>query len=134
MRMFRVHHHVICLLAAGLLVAQSLVAGHVPIRETVVYEPVLGAMIICSSRGAVDNKYTGQPPVPSEHKSHCPCCAFGCFAGCGGGAIAAVAGFESAALVDFIGSALYVPLPPDRSANFLRLTTTHPRAPPPLIS
>ncbi len=132
MRMFRVHHRVIGLLAAGLLVAQSLVAGHVPIRETVVYDPVLGEMIICSSRGAIDNKYTGQPPAPSQHKSQCPCCLLGCLSACAGGA-AVAAGFASFAALNRPTSVLFVAITADAPANNLRLTASRPRAPPILI-
>ena len=129
MRMFRVHHRVIGLLAAGLLVAQSLVAGHMPIRETVVYDPVLGEIVICSSRAAADDG-TGSP-APSKHMRNARAASWLSSAGAGGAIIAA--GFASFAALNRPTSVLFVAITPDAPANNLRLTASRPRAPPILI-
>ena len=134
MRLFRVHQRAIGFAAACLLVAQSLVAGHVPMPEASVYDPVLGEMVICTQRALVYRKDAGQLPVPSEHKSQCPCCVLGCLSGCGGGAVAVAVQSQLIAVMDRATGASSLPVANDAPASYLRLTTTHPRAPPPLIS
>ncbi len=134
MRLFRVHRRAIGVAAAWLLAAQALIAGHMPMPQVSIQDPVLGEIVICTSRGPVTLEDAGQLPGPSQHNPECPCCMVGCLAGCAGAPIAVAADLPSIAVV--IGDNATVVVPPaiERPSTFLRLTTSHPRAPPALVA
>jgi hypothetical protein len=94
---------------------------------------VLGEMVICTSRGPVSLN-DGQIPVPSEHHPQCPCCALGCLSSCAGGPVAIPLATPPVAAVDRAIGDASLPAAVDSTTSYLRLTTSHPRAPPALIS
>jgi hypothetical protein len=129
MRMFRVHIKTIGALAAWLLVAQSLVAGHLPMHEAVsVKDAVLGELIICTSRAP--GQSTKQLPSQSQHKPQCPCCMSGCISGSPAGTIPVA--LRTPATVVRTSSVATFPAPIETPSSYIRLTTSHPRAPPSL--
>ena len=130
MRVFRVHQRMIGALAAWLLIAQSVVAGHMPMHEAVsIKDPVLGELIICSSRAP--GQETNQLPAKSQHKAQCPCCMTGCTSG---SALAAMpVALRTIAIVQ-ASTVATLPAAIETPANYVRLATTHPRGPPTLVS
>ena len=133
MRLFRVHRRAIGVVASWLLVAHALVAGHMPMPQASIQDAVLGEIVICTSRGPVILKDAGQLPVPSQHKPQCPCCMVGCLSGCAGGAVAVAADVPSIAVVAVGNGTVVIPAAIEGPGTYLRLTTSHPRAPPALI-
>ena len=94
MRVFRVHQRAIGVAAAWLLVAQALIAGHMPMPRA---NTVLGENTICSAH--VHAGMQGHPPGHSQHRPQCPCCLLGCLSGCAGGAVAVPVAIPSIAVV-----------------------------------
>ena len=131
MKLFRVHQLAICVVATCVLVAQLLVAGHMPMPRASVLDAVLGETPICTSHGPIDAKPAGPRPVPSENKQQCPCCMLGCLSGCAGNAVADAVEFHSIAIVVRGTGVAVVPAAGEAPVTYLRLTTSHPRAPPP---
>jgi hypothetical protein len=130
MRVFRVHQRTICTLAVWLLIAQALVAGHMPMHEAVsVKDPVLGELIICTSRAP--GQSTKQLPAKPRHKPQCPCCMSGCISGSPAGTIPVA--LRTLAVVVRPSFVAAFPAPIETASSYIRLTTSHPRAPPSLI-
>jgi hypothetical protein len=129
MRVFRVHQRSIGALAAWLLIAQALAAGHMPMREAVsIKDPVLGELVMCSSRAP--GQETNQPPPKSQHKAQCPCCMTGCTSGSAPAAMPVA--LRTIAIVQASTVATF-PAAFETPANYVRLATTHPRGPPALL-
>ena len=131
MKMFRVHHQAISVVAIWVLVAQLLVAGHMPMAQASILDPVLGEMVICTSR--IDADHAGPQHDPYEHKQQCPCCLLGCVSGGAGKAVAGAVEFYSIAIVARGSGAAVVPAAGETPVTYLQLTTSHPRAPPSLL-
>jgi hypothetical protein len=133
MRLFRVHRRAIGVVAAWLLAAQALIAGHMPMPQASVQDALLGEIIICTTRGPVTLKDGAELPLPSQHKPQCPCCMLGCLSSCAGTGTAVAVELHSMAVVVAERAAAVVPAAAEAPAAYLRITTSHPRAPPALI-
>ena len=97
-----------------------------------IQDAVLGEIVICTTRGPVTLEDAGLP-VPSQHKPQCPCCMVGCLSGCAGSAVDVAADVPSIAVKAVGNGTVVIPAAFERPGTYLRLTTSHPRAPPALI-
>jgi hypothetical protein len=91
-----------------------------------VKDAVLGELIICTSRAP--GQGTKQLPAQSQHKPQCPCCMSGCISGSPAGTIPVA--LRTPAMVARTSSVATLPAPIETPSSYIRLTTSHPRAPP----
>ena len=129
MRFFRTHRRVFGAAAAWVFIAQSIVGGQMPMHEVAsVKDPILGELIICSSRIPGRN---ADLPTPTQNKPQCSHCMHACSSSCTGGALPVA--LRSVAMVVRTASAATVPSAITTPPDYVSLATSHPRAPPSLI-